>query len=222
MVLVFDVMETLLDVSALDPLFQGLLGAAAVRKEWFSQMLQNAMSASLMGAYRPLGDMARSALDMTAQSQGKTLSEAGKKQILDAVSSLPAHPDVKDALNRLKGARFRMATLTNSAPQSLEAQLQHAGLSDFFEHKISVDEVKKYKPSPEPYHHAAKRIGVPNRDIRLIAAHAWDITGAMQVGCAAAFIMRPGKVLNPLAKTPDIVGPDLKAIAEAIAGKDKP
>lgn len=40
--------------------------------------------------------------------------------------------------------------------------------------------------------------------------------GAMQAGCAAAFVARPGKVLNPLADKPDIIGEDLRIVAEEI------
>jgi len=37
---VFDVNETLLDLSALDPRFERVFGDASVRREWFMQMLQ--------------------------------------------------------------------------------------------------------------------------------------------------------------------------------------
>jgi 2-haloacid dehalogenase len=56
----------------------------------------------------------------------------------------------------------------------------------------------------------------------MVAAHAWDIVGAIQAGCAAAFVARPGKVLYPLGPAPDIVGPDLRAVAEQIAARDLP
>jgi 2-haloacid dehalogenase len=31
----------------------------------------------------------------------------------------------------------------------------------------------------------------------MVAAHAWDITGALSAGCKAAFVQRPGKALDP-------------------------
>lgn len=40
--------------------------------------------------------------------------------------------------------------------------------------------------------------------------------GAMQAGYAAAFVARPGKVLFPLAPPPDIVGRDLREVADRI------
>jgi 2-haloacid dehalogenase len=53
----------------------------------------------------------------------------------------------------------------------------------------------------------------------MVAAHAWDIVGAMQAGCRAAFVARPGKVLYPLAPAPDIVGADVRAVAEQIVAE---
>ena len=52
--------------------------------------------------------------------------------------------------------------------------------------------------------------------LRLVAAHAWDVLGALRAGCAAAFIARPGKVLFPLGPQPDIVGPDFSSVARQI------
>jgi 2-haloacid dehalogenase len=46
------------------------------------------------------------------------------------------------------------------------------------------------------------------------------VAGALVAGCAAAFIARPGKVLNPLMPMPDIVGNDLLEVAEKIIAAD--
>ena len=39
-VIVFDVNETLLDLSALDPHFERIFGDAAIKQKWFAQVLQ--------------------------------------------------------------------------------------------------------------------------------------------------------------------------------------
>jgi 2-haloacid dehalogenase len=66
----------------------------------------------------------------------------------------------------------------------------------------------------------AQQLGVATGDLRMVAAHAWDVLGALQAGCAAAFIARPGKVLYPLGPQPDIEAPDLQAAAEQILARD--
>jgi 2-haloacid dehalogenase len=110
--------------------------------------------------------------------------------------------------------------LTNSAPAVVQQQLSRAGLEGAFERVFSVDEVRRFKPAPEPYRFVASELGVETSALRMVAAHAWDIVGAMRAGCAAAFVARPGKVLYPLAPAPDIVGPDLRAVAEQIVARD--
>src|SRR5215207_6403722 len=91
-----------------------------------------------------------------------------------------------------------------------------AGRQDYFEQVLSADTVKRLKPAPEPYRLAADSFGVQIGQIRLVAAHAWDIAGALRAGCAAAFVARPGMVLNPLVEHPDVVGADLREVADQI------
>ena len=55
---------------------------------------------------------------------------------------------------------------------------------------------------------------------QVVAAHAWDVVGALQAGCVAAFVARPGKVLYPLGPKPDIIGPHFGAVAEQIVARD--
>jgi 2-haloacid dehalogenase len=53
-----------------------------------------------------------------------------------------------------------------------------------------------------------------------IAAHAWDIAGALRVGCETAFVARPGMVLDQLVERPDIVGTDLLEVADYILERE--
>jgi 2-haloacid dehalogenase len=85
---------------------------------------------------------------------------------------------------------------------------------------LSVEAVRRFKPAAETYRMAAKELGVDIGDIRLVAAHDWDIAGALRAGCAAAFIARPGKVLGPSAERPDIVGKDLREVTDQILEKE--
>lgn len=214
--IVFDVNETLLDLSALDQGFERVFGDSAVRGNWFAQVLQNSLVASITGKYEDFGKIAGAALEMTAQKQGIELDEESRKAILGGIRSLPAHPEVAAGLTQLHEAGFRLFTLTNSPPHVVEAQLQNSGLSAYFERSLSVDAVRRFKPDAEVYQMTARELGVAVDQIRLVAAHDWDVAGALLAGCAAAFIARPGKVLNPLMPVPDIVGKDLSEVAERI------
>jgi 2-haloacid dehalogenase len=92
----------------------------------------------------------------------------------------------------------------------------HARLTAFFERVFSVGSVRRFKPAPEPYRFVAKELGVETSDLRVVAAHGWDIVGAMQAGSAAAFVMRPGQTLYPLAPPPDIIARDVRELTTKI------
>ena len=111
---------------------------------------------------------------------------------------------------------MRLVTLTNSTEAVAQAQLEHAGLRDLFEQVLSADTARRLKPHWAAYATAAQTLGVEIGQLRLVAAHAWDIAGALRAGCAAAFVARPGMVLDPLAPSPDIIGGDLAEVGEQI------
>ncbi|MDQ3892833.1 MAG: haloacid dehalogenase type II [Actinomycetota bacterium] len=215
-VCLFDVNETLLDLGALDPHFERVFGEASARQAWFGQFLALWLTEMLTGEYTNFGTIGGGALEMVAKRQGVDLSDEDKQRILGDMQELPPHPEVEDALGRLRDAGIRLAALTNSTQQVADAQIDNSGLRDYFEQVLSADTVQRLKPAPEPYRMAAESLGVEVGQVRLVAAHAWDVVGAMRAGCAAAFVARPGMVLNPLAARPDVVGADLREVAAQI------
>ena len=91
---VFDVNETLLDLSAMDPHFQRIFGDAGVRVTWFNQMIQSALVATVTGSYRQFGALAMAALEMTAEQAGVELTEGDKEAVATQMRQLPPHPEV--------------------------------------------------------------------------------------------------------------------------------
>jgi 2-haloacid dehalogenase len=215
-VCVFDVNETLLDLGALDPQFERVFGDASARQAWFGQFLTSWLTATVIGVYQEFGTIGGTALEMIAERQGVELSDEDKQQILGGMQNLPPHPEVEENLGRLRDAGIRLAALTNSTQQVADAQIDNSGLREYFEQVLSADAVQRLKPAPEPYHMAAESLGVDIGQVRLVAAHAWDVAGAMSAGCAAAFVARPGMVLNPLFERPDVMGSDLREVADGI------
>ena len=220
-VCVFDVNETMLDLGALDPAFERVFGDAAVRLPWFQQLLQSAMVATITNTYSDFGTIGGAALQMTATRRNTQLSDDDRQMILGGMRQLPPYPEVRKSLERLRAAGLRLAALTNSTAQVAEAQLGHAGLRDAFEQVLSADMVRRLKPAPEPYRMAAERMGVDIGGMRFIAAHAWDVAGALRAACAAAFIARPGMVLDPLVERPDVIGADLGEVADQILALER-
>jgi 2-haloacid dehalogenase len=215
-VIAFDVNETLLDLRALDPVFEEHFGDASLRTQWFAQMLQVAFVGAITDRYVDLTTAQRAALDMVAQRSGVPMSEGAADHVAAAMRRLPAHPEVADALARLRAGGHHLAALSNSPPEVEQAQLEHAGLTDRFDAILSADTVRALKPRREPYEMAARTFAVATADVMFVAAHAWDLAGAIAAGCRSAFVARPSMPRNPIDPEPDIVGTELGEIADRI------
>ena len=219
-VIVFDVNETLLDMSMLAPHFERAFGRAAARGDWFQQLRENWYVALVTNRFTEFSTLADAALRMQADKEGIILSADDRSAILRDMRALPPHPDVEPALQSLRDAGLRLAALTNGGLEAAREQLAHASLAPFFEQILSAEEVRRYKPAPEPYEMAAERLQIAPGDIRMVATHAWDLAGAAAAGCATAFVARPRQVLNPAAPAPDLAADDLVQLAEQIVHAD--
>lgn len=221
-VVVFDVNETLLDMSALDGHFEHAFGHAAARHTWFEQLKENWHVALVTDRSTPFAELARAALQMTAGAQGIAMGREQETAVIDAMKALPPHPDSEPALRDLREAGLALAALSNGGLAAVRAQLDHAGLDAYFDAILSAEEVQCFKPARAPYAMAAERFGMSPAGIRLVAAHAWDIAGAAAAGCATGFVARPGKVPNPAAPAPDLAGNDLVELAHQQLQADQP
>ncbi len=215
-VVVFDVNETLLDLRALDPVFAGVFGDAGVRGEWFAQVLQSALVLTAVGEYRDFVEVAGGGLDVVARRRRVDLTRDQREAIREGMRTLPPHADVAPCLERLAAAGLRLAALTNSPQEAAEAQLGNAGIADRFERILSVGAVRRFKPDAAVYEMAAGELGVAAAEMTMVAAHDWDVAGAMAAGCRGALVLRPGVVTNPLYPAPDIVGIGLEPVTAAL------
>jgi 2-haloacid dehalogenase len=191
-----------------------------MRGQWFAQMLQLSFVGGLTGEYVDFTSAQRAALRMVAARAGVAVGDAEVVRMVGRMRHLPPHPEVAAALRRLQDTGLVVVALVNSLQDVGEAQLDGAGIRDLFDRVISADSVRKLKPSPEPYRAVADAYGVHISEVRLVAAHSWDVTGALAAGARAAFVARPGMVLSPLGPQPDIIGPDLAAVVDQILEHD--
>ena len=214
--IVFDVNETLLDMTILKNRINSLLGSSNGFKIWFGMLLHYSLVDNSTAAYHDFVSVANATLDMAASALKTDLDEKEKKAALATIKELPAYPDVQEGLQILKENGFRMIALTNSPLATLTAQLQYAKLTQYFEAALSIDTIKKYKPALETYTWATGQLSVDVSDAILIAAHGWDIAGALQAGMQAAFIEREGQSLYPLSPIPKFAGKNLVEVSNTI------
>ena len=215
-VVVFDVNETLIDIEALNPLFERVFGDRRVLREWFGQLVLYSMATTLSGLYEDFFSLARGLFEMVGTVHGVAVEAADVEALREGLLTMPAHPDVEEGLRELKRAGFRLVTLTNSPPNPHGmSPLEHAGLAGHFERQFSVEAARAFKPSPLVYRMVAGELGVAPSDCCMVASHVWDTIGAQGVGFAAGLITRPGNAPLPVSglPQPDVVAPDLPALA---------
>lgn len=215
-VLVFDVNETLLDLEALTPLFVRVFADRQAMRQWFAELILYSQTLTLCGDYLPFGKLAVEVLHMVARIRGLSLTAGDITEFRDRMAALPAHQDALPALEKLSAAGFRMVTLTNSSAQAGQQTLAQSGLAHFFDKQFSVEEVSRFKPAAENYANVARALGKEPGSLRLIAAHTWDILGAMACGWKGALVARPGNAVLEIGPQPDVVEKDLLAVAQRI------
>lgn len=214
--LVFDVNETLLDLSPLKIDFEDVFGTSEPMGEWFGRMLHGSLVANQLDEYRAFGVIGVEALLLVAERHGVDLDEATATEVVTRLAILPAHLDVIPALERLLDAGFRTAALTNGSTKAANVQIENAGLHTFIQRVISVEEVGRFKPDPATYLHAAQAMDVEIGRSMLISAHDWDVAGALQAGAEAAFVRRPGSLWSLPRSMPDLTGSELTEIADQL------
>ena len=104
--IVFDVNETLLDLESLTPTFERIFGDRLALRRWFAELILYSEALTLAGIYFPFTDIGAAVLKMVATTCGISISAADRAELTEKFASMPAHPEVRDALLKLKRAGF--------------------------------------------------------------------------------------------------------------------
>ena len=214
--LIFDVNETLLDLTELRSVLAAALGGGERLAEWFFRLLHGSLVANSTDSFRSFESIGVEALRAVSLRQGVELREAQAEDLVAGFRSLPPHPDVPAGLERLANAGFRLIALSNGSAIGIPAQLTNAGIIDRFEMVVSVEEAGRFKPDPAPYRVALERAEVDPGQALMVAAHDWDIIGARAVGIPGAFVTRPGVVWTVPHDLPELTPPGIGELAAAL------
>ncbi|WP_179336555.1 haloacid dehalogenase type II [Winogradskyella ludwigii] len=215
-VIFFDVNETLLDLTVMKKSVGDMLGGRSeLLPLWFTTMLQYSLVTTVGRQYNDFGIIGAAALQMVGANNGITITEQqAKDAILGPIRSLPAHPEVKASLQSLKDAGYKLVSFTNSSNKGVKTQFENSGLLDYFEERLSIEDMGKFKPDADAYDWAARKMKIKPSECLLVAAHGWDIAGALWAGWRGAFISRPGAQLYPLSPKPEINEQNLDLVAK--------
>ncbi|WP_216216535.1 haloacid dehalogenase type II [Amycolatopsis aidingensis] len=193
--LVFDVLGTLVDepagiragIRALDPALDEA-GVERLLSLW-QQHVECEQRRVRAGdrSYLSSDLLDREAAQLVAEAAGAedpaavaTLARSGRR--------LPPWPDTAAGLARL-AERFPLIGLSNASRTALLDLNAHAGLR--WHQALSAEDARSYKPDPAVYQLAVAASGRPPERLLMVAAHAWDLRGAQELGLRTAYVPRP-------------------------------
>lgn len=92
------------------------------------------------------------------------------------------YPGIREGLDWLKGAGYRLGCVTNKAAQFTLPLLQDLGVYDAFGIVVAGDTLPEKKPHPQPLLHAAAHFGVAPAHALMIGDSKSDVTAARAAG----------------------------------------
>jgi 2-haloacid dehalogenase len=202
---VFDAYGTLFDVrSVLTRCEEAFAGhGAQVTTLWRTKQLEYTWLRSLMGRYEDFWQVTRDGLVHACRSLGLDCPAEKIERLMRAYLSLSPFADVPAALDSLGG--IPLAILSNGSPAMLNAVVHNAGFADRFQHVLSVDAVRIYKPSPAVYQLAETHLGIPRGQIGFVSSNSWDIAGAKAFGLQTYWLNRQNAPVELLGAEPDYI-----------------
>lgn len=161
---------------------------------------------ALSGRYVDFWRATEDALVFSANVLKLELLPEKRKQLMDAYLQLRAWPDVAPALRSLKSASIRLAILSNATAEILDSGIRNSQLDGLFEHVLSTDSLRTYKPEARAYQMAVDAFGLRREEIGFVAFAGWDVAGAKWFGYPTFWVNRLNVPVEELGVLPDATG----------------
>jgi 2-haloacid dehalogenase len=184
---------------------------------WRSRQFEYAWLRTVAGNYADFMRVTGDSLVFSARALKLELRRDHRDRLLKAHAELKTWPDAAPALRKLHAAGIRLAFLSNLTPAMLQGSLKAADLDGVFEHVISTDQARTYKPSPQVYQLGVSVLGLPKAPILFVAFAGWDAAGAKAFGYPTFWVNRLGAPAEELGALADGEGATLNELI-AFAG----
>ncbi|MBI3857599.1 MAG: haloacid dehalogenase type II [Planctomycetes bacterium] len=200
---VFDAYGTLFDVRA-------IAAPEPLLTLWRQKQLEYTWLRSLMGRFE---DFERVTLD-ALRFASKKLGIPADESLAKAWRTLPPFPEVDAALQRLHGRPLTI--LSNGTQAMLDDVVRAAKLAGHFQHILSVDAVRRFKPSPSVYALATQALGFEAKEILFVSSNGWDAAGAKSAGFTVCWVNRLKAPAEELGAAADYVVESLDQLPDKV------
>ncbi|HKU94239.1 MAG TPA: haloacid dehalogenase type II [Vineibacter sp.] len=167
--------------------------------------------------YADFWTVTEEALRFAAHAAKVDLTAEKRDQLMGGFLRLKAHPDVLPGLQALRAAGIRLAFLSNMTERMLDAAIDSAGLDGLFEHRLSTDRLRTYKPDPRAYQMGLDAFGLRRDEIVFAAFGGWDAAGAKSFGYPTFWANRLQLPVEELGVRPDAIGGSLAELVDFVA-----
>lgn len=221
--LIFDVNETLSDMSSMGGRFEEVGAPPHLAATWFAGLLRDGFALTVSGASGPFARIAAETLRVSLHGQPLNRStEDAVRHVMEGFAALAVHGDVPEGVRALGRLGIRLVTLSNGSASVAEGLLNRSGLRGQFEALLSVDGAGVWKPAKGAYAYALDQCEVDPMDAMLVAVHPWDIDGAARAGLSTAWINRAGGPYPAYFRAPDLRAWSLTDLADQLSRFDFP
>jgi 2-haloacid dehalogenase len=155
----------------------------------------------------PYREVLSQALVLLAESEGLELAPGDEHALAESLPSWPVFPEVPAALDELRERGWKLAILSNTDPDLLDASLAAIGVS--VDDRVVASEIGSYKPAPGHWETFYARSGAERgAHVHVAASLFHDIAPARELGITAVWINRldESSDLPRAAELPDLSG----------------
>ncbi len=223
--LAFDLFGTLIDNASIIKVFPELnigVDSKPFIEAWRSKHLQYAWLMTILNRYESFNKLSLRALRSTAKIFRLELTEDQVKKLIIARMHLDAFPDVKVGLIGLKKIKEKnkaliYTILSNGEVSKSNEILTNAGIREYFDYVLTVESIRKYKPSKEAYYMAHEALRIALSEIVMVSSSAWDLAGAQSAGMLTCLIDRgqdSKEAYEAIEIEPDYIFPSIEGISQ--------
>jgi 2-haloacid dehalogenase len=173
---------------------------------WRTRQFEYTWLRAVSQRYADFWQVTTDALVFSAKALRLELPDEKRARLMQLYIELKPWPDAVDALGSLKDAGLRLVFLSNFTPGMLQAAVKSSGLEGMFEHLISTDVARTYKPDPRAYRLAIDALKLRREEILFVAFGGWDAVGAKSFGYTTFWVNRQNLPAEELGVAPDATG----------------
>ena len=163
--IIFDAYGTLFDINSAAEKCKEKIGDKWLdfANYWRTTQLEYTWLRSLMKRHKDFWQITQDSLDKSMKLYN--IDSMMREELLNLYKSLSPFTEVKETLNKLKEANYKLAILSNGTPDLLNQLVKSNDLENIFDDIFSIEEVGIFKPDSKVYDIPVKKYKIQKNEI---------------------------------------------------------